>query len=188
MLEVRGPIGGSFVWDGSSPLLGVAGGSGVVPFIAMSRHAFDVGRSDLISLAVSARTHEQLPYAEELAAAGAIVTFTRDENGAEHVGRLSSAKLAPLLAADQRCYVCGSARFTDAAVSWLQELGVTDDSDSGRELRPVGLTEIALTVLRQRARPSGRLTPAGAHSWFSGPSRRDSRREGSSSRRYGPPA
>ena len=38
-LEVRGPIGGWFVWDGDSPAVGVAGGSGVVPLVAMLRHA-----------------------------------------------------------------------------------------------------------------------------------------------------
>ena len=40
-LEVRGPIGGWFVWDGESPALLVAGGYGVVPFVAMLRHARD---------------------------------------------------------------------------------------------------------------------------------------------------
>src|SRR3954462_1335875 len=38
-LEVRGPIGGWFVWDGVSPALLVGGGSGVLPFLAMLRHA-----------------------------------------------------------------------------------------------------------------------------------------------------
>src|SRR5881398_833817 len=42
-LEVRGPIGGWFVWDGETPALLVAGGFGVVPFIAMLRHARDLG-------------------------------------------------------------------------------------------------------------------------------------------------
>src|ERR1700712_2397914 len=52
-LEVRGPIGGWFVWDGTTPALGVAGGSGVVPLVAMLRHARMVGRTDLLRLAVS---------------------------------------------------------------------------------------------------------------------------------------
>src|SRR3954454_8192494 len=38
-LEVRGPIGGWFVWRGHSPALGVGGGSGVVPLVSMLRHA-----------------------------------------------------------------------------------------------------------------------------------------------------
>jgi ferredoxin-NADP reductase len=47
MLQVRGPIGGWFVWDGESPALLVGGGAGVVPFLAMLRHARTLGRTDL---------------------------------------------------------------------------------------------------------------------------------------------
>ena len=43
-LELRGPIGGWFVWDGDVPRVGVAGGTGVVPLVAMLRHARDLGR------------------------------------------------------------------------------------------------------------------------------------------------
>src|SRR3954466_3918031 len=46
-LDVRGPIGGWFVWEGATPALLVGGGSGVVPLVAMLRHARDVGRADL---------------------------------------------------------------------------------------------------------------------------------------------
>ena len=55
-LEVRGPIGGWFVWDGETPALLVAGGYGVVPFVAMIRHARELGRLDLLRVAVSSRT------------------------------------------------------------------------------------------------------------------------------------
>ena len=65
-LDVRGPIGGWFVWDATAPALGVAGGSGVVPFVAMLRHARDAGRAELLRLAVSARSLGDLPYADEL--------------------------------------------------------------------------------------------------------------------------
>src|SRR6201999_4304643 len=63
-LEVRGPIGGWFAWDGSSPALGVGGGSGVVPMISMLRH-----NPDNFRVAVSVRSAEDLPYAGELTAA-----------------------------------------------------------------------------------------------------------------------
>ncbi|HZB19608.1 MAG TPA: FAD-binding oxidoreductase, partial [Blastococcus sp.] len=65
-LEVRGPIGGWFVWDGETPALLVGGGYGVVPFVAMIRHARELGRLDLLRVAVSSRTLAELPYAEEL--------------------------------------------------------------------------------------------------------------------------
>ena len=52
-LEVRGPLGGFFVWDGTSPALLVGGGSGLVPLMAMLRLARRSGRTDLVRLVVS---------------------------------------------------------------------------------------------------------------------------------------
>ena len=69
-LQVRGPIGGWFVWDGVSPALGVGGGTGVVPLVAMARLARDLGSTGHLQLAVSGRNLPELPYADELAAAG----------------------------------------------------------------------------------------------------------------------
>jgi len=66
-LEVRGPIGGWFVWPGDGPALLVGGGSGVVPLMAMLRLARRLGRTSLIRLVVSARSPEDLYYADELA-------------------------------------------------------------------------------------------------------------------------
>jgi ferredoxin-NADP reductase len=57
-LELRGPIGGYFVWDRSSggPLLLIAGGSGVVPFRAMLRHYIATGSDAAVQLLYSARS------------------------------------------------------------------------------------------------------------------------------------
>src|SRR3954452_25103446 len=55
-LEVRGPIGGWFVWDGTTPALLIGGGSGVVPVMAMLRAARRSGTPDLVRLVVSARS------------------------------------------------------------------------------------------------------------------------------------
>ena len=65
-LEVRGPIGGWFVWDGLSPALLVGGGSGVVPLMAMLRLARHTDRAELVRLVVSVRAPRNLYYAEEL--------------------------------------------------------------------------------------------------------------------------
>ena len=56
-LELRGPIGGYFVWDGDDggPLLLVAGGSGVVPLMAMLRHRAHVGSDVPMRLLYSSR-------------------------------------------------------------------------------------------------------------------------------------
>ena len=54
-LEVRGPIGGWFVWRGDTPALLVGGGSGLVPLMAMLRLAHRTGRLELVHLIVSIR-------------------------------------------------------------------------------------------------------------------------------------
>jgi ferredoxin-NADP reductase len=123
-LEVRGPIGGWFVWDGVTPALLVGGGTGVVPLVAMVRHARDLGRLDLLRLAVSARTLAELPYAEELAAAGALIVTTREAHGIRPAARLTAMDLLPLWEPGQTAFVCGSAGFAEAASQLLVGLGM----------------------------------------------------------------
>jgi ferredoxin-NADP reductase len=123
--EVRGPIGGWFVWPGDRSALGIAGGSGVVPLVAMLRHAREVGRSDLLTLAVSARTLGDLPYLAELREDRATLVLSREvAPSGRPAGRLGPGDLAPLLAADQTIYVCGSAGFAEAASGALLRLEV----------------------------------------------------------------
>lgn len=123
-LEVRGPIGGWFVWDGIVPAVGVAGGTGVAPLVAMLRHARDLGSAELLQLAVSARTLGQLPYAAELAAAGAVIALSREPAAGRLAGRLAAAELAPLITAGATYYLCGSTGFTEAASALLMGLQV----------------------------------------------------------------
>ena len=137
-LEVRGPIGGWFVWDGGTPALLVAGGFGVVPFIAMLRHARDLGRSDLLRIAVSARTMAALPYAEELVTAGALVVLTREANGIRPAGRLTAGELVPLWEPGQTAYVCGSPSFAESASRILVDLGQPPSSVRVERFGPSG--------------------------------------------------
>jgi ferredoxin-NADP reductase len=123
VLEVRGPIGGWFVWDGEQPALAVAGGFGVVPFVSMLRTAHDLGRTDLLRIAVSSRTLSGLPYADELADAGALIVLTRIAHGSRPAGRLTAADLLPLVEPGQTGYVCGSSSFAEAAGQLLVGLG-----------------------------------------------------------------
>jgi ferredoxin-NADP reductase len=123
-LEVRGPIGGWFVWDGSQPALGIGGGSGVVPLVAMLRHARDLGRTELLRLAMSARTRADLPYERELSSCGALVALTREPNGTRPAMRLTSEELGPLIASGRTAYVCGSASFAEAMSTMLVDLGM----------------------------------------------------------------
>ena len=76
-LEVRGPIGGWFVWRGDTPALLVGGGSGVVPLMAMLRLARLIGRGDLVRFVVSARTRRDLYYADELPGPETTVVYSR---------------------------------------------------------------------------------------------------------------
>src|SRR4029079_10110972 len=94
-LELGGPIGGWFVWDGSAPAVGVAGGTGLVPLVAMLRHARDLGRPDLIRVVVSARARAELPYPDELG--DQTVLLTREARDGRAAGRLAAADLVPVL-------------------------------------------------------------------------------------------
>jgi ferredoxin-NADP reductase len=137
-LEVRGPIGGWFVWDGETPALLVAGGSGVVPFIAMLRHAKALGRESLLRIAVSSRTLAELPYAEELMDAGALIVLTREAHGIRPAGRMTAGELIPLWEAGQTAYVCGGSSFAESASRILVDLGFPEPSVRVERFGPSG--------------------------------------------------
>jgi ferredoxin-NADP reductase len=128
--EVRGPIGGYFVWeDDGRPVLLVGGGSGVVPLMSMIRSS--EGRSS-IRLLYSSRTLEDVIYREELDRAGPHVevfhTLTREQppGWSGYSRRIDDEMLRELAwpAADApRVFVCGSTRFVDAAADGLLRLG-----------------------------------------------------------------
>lgn len=128
-LEVRGPIGGFFAWAGDTPALLVGGGSGVVPLMAMLRTARRAGRPDLIRLLVSARTPDDLYYADELPGPESAVIWTRaaPPGAGRPVGRITAADVAPLVRGGETVYVCGTPAFADAATAALQEAGVPVD-------------------------------------------------------------
>jgi ferredoxin-NADP reductase len=136
-LECRGPIGRWFAWDGRSRALGIGGGSGVAPLVSMLRHAHDVGRPELLSLAVSARTAEDLPYREELEAAGALVALSRQPGGF----RLDGAAIGAVADPGATAFVCGSARFTLAMESYLLSAGQPEGSIRVERFGPSGEIE-----------------------------------------------
>lgn len=123
-LEVRGPLGGWFVWDADRPALAVGGGTGVVPLVSMLRHAGGMGRLDLLHVVAAGRTMVDLPYSAELAAAGATLALSRQDLPDRPAGRLGSQDLAPLVRDEATAYVCGSAAFAEAASQQLVGLGV----------------------------------------------------------------
>ena len=124
-LEVRGPIGGWFVWDGATPAVLVGGGSGLVPLMAMLRLARRTGRGELVRLVVSVRTPEDLLYAAELPGPETTVVYTRRApgGGARPAGRLTAADLPAPPAPLTTAYVCGSSGFADHATALLLDAG-----------------------------------------------------------------
>jgi ferredoxin-NADP reductase len=133
--ELRGPIGGYFVWDGSceAPVLLVGGGSGVVPLMSMLRHHRAAGSAVDARLLLSARTVDDVLYRDELDAQREPVmvhiTLTRGEppagwNG--FTGRIDREMLAavgPEPAQRPAVYVCGPTPFVEEAARLLVEAG-----------------------------------------------------------------
>ena len=131
-LELRGPIGGYFVWgpEDGGPLLLVAGGSGVVPLMAMLRHRRAAGSDVPARLLYSSRTLEDVIYRGELDELGAVVvhTLTREQPpGWTGYSRRVDAELlgevAWPAAQDPRVFVCGPTPFVETVAGTLVELG-----------------------------------------------------------------
>jgi ferredoxin-NADP reductase len=140
-LEVRGPLGGFFVWHGSTPALLVGGGAGVVPLMAMLRLARRTGRSELVRLVVSTRSPAELFYGAELPGPEASIIYTRStpEDWPRAAGRLMASDIPPLHElGDVTAYVCGSAGFCDTAGDLLVGLGQPVDRIKVERFGPTG--------------------------------------------------
>ena len=134
-LELRGPIGGWFVWEAADPrpVLLAAGGSGIVPLMSMIRARQLAGSAAPFRLVYSVRGPADIIYAAELAqqaAAGLSLSFvytrTAPPGVKARVGRISG----PALAADgwrpaqaPAVFACGPTGFVEAAASLLTRMG-----------------------------------------------------------------
>ncbi len=135
-LELRGPIGGYFVWDEplGGPLLLLAGGSGIVPLRAIARHHSAIASPVELRVLYSARSLGEVIYREELLRLGdhaeveVRLALTREwpEDWEGHRGRVDRDLLAEVSwPAGQRplVYACGPSGFVEAAAGALVELG-----------------------------------------------------------------
>jgi len=133
-LEVRGPIGGYFVWEPADggPLMLIAGGSGVVPLRAILRHRQRSGSAVPARLLYSSRTVDDVIYAAELGqpSAGQEVTLTltrqQPPGWSGRRGRVDGAMLRETgwPAADGPiAYVCGPTSFVETVAAGLTGLG-----------------------------------------------------------------
>jgi len=132
-IELRGPIGGFFIWPEHSdtPVQLIAGGSGVVPFVAMLSHHQETGSPVPVRLLYSVRTDADVIARDELRprnGVDVVLTFTRDVpagwDGPR--GRIDRDKLVGhTVSPDQRpaIMICGSTPFVEAVTRELVALG-----------------------------------------------------------------
>jgi len=151
-LEVRGPIGGYFVWEAplGGPLFLIGGGSGVVPLMAMVRHRARAGMDVRTRLLFSSRGPEEIIYGEELdrlAAAGdgfeVLHTLTRQQppGWTGYARRIDEAMLAEVvepLGTDARTFICGPTALVETAANALVRLGVAPDRVRTERFGPTG--------------------------------------------------
>ncbi len=128
--EVRGPIGGYFVWhtDDGGPLFLAAGGSGVAPMRAILRHRLNRGSDVRARLLYSSRTIEDVIYRVELDGEAVVHTLTRSQPpGWKGYARRVDADLLREVAwpAEDRplAFVCGPTSFVESVAAGLVELG-----------------------------------------------------------------
>ena len=135
-LELRGPIGGYFLWEESlgGPLQLIAGGSGIAPFRSVLRHRVATHSGVPVRLLYSARSFAEVIYREELTRLadhnGVDVGFTLTREWPEgwrgHRGRIDPELLQDVSwppSEQPRIYICGPSPFVETAANILVENG-----------------------------------------------------------------
>ena len=137
-IEVRGPIGGYFVWHAAlgGPLLLIAGGSGIVPLMAMLRHRAAATPRPPTRLLYSSRTQDDIIYADELRDLVArkdglevVHTLTRSQPAGwtGHARRIDDQMLAEVrrpLGDAPLVFICGPTPLVEGAANDLVRIGV----------------------------------------------------------------
>jgi ferredoxin-NADP reductase len=152
-VELRGPIGGYFVWEAGllpAPLLLIAGGSGVVPLMSMLRHRGAVGANNAAAMLYSSRSFEDVIYYEELEKIGKansglqiFHTLTRSQpaDWKSYMRRIDEEMLrgvaGPLGAAVQ-VYICGPTLMVESAANGLLRIGVKENQIRTERFGPTG--------------------------------------------------
>src|SRR5437588_5429653 len=153
-LELRGPIGGYFVWEAQmgGPLLLVAGGSGIVPLIAMLRHRAAVGSTIPTRLLYSSRSPDEVIYRDELdrlisstTMLEVVETVTRMQppGWTGYHRRIDTEMLrAVAWPPDQHplAFICGPTPFVETAATSLVTLGYNPARIKTERFGPTGET------------------------------------------------
>ena len=151
-LELRGPIGGYFVWTSAAmrPVYLLAGGTGITPLMSMLRHRDRRPSRPPALLIYSARTWEDIVYRDELeemtrrdSSFRLVYALTRQQPGdwTGHRGRITKGLLSANWfppAHNPAIYVCGPTSFVETAVNLLAELGFDPLSIKTERFGPSG--------------------------------------------------
>jgi ferredoxin-NADP reductase len=151
-IEVRGPIGGYFVWEATmhEPLLLIAGGSGVVPLMSMIRHRAATGANNPTSLLYSSRNFEDIIYYNELeklrAANNGLQVFhtlTRSQppGWRGYARRIDGAMLKEVagpLGRSVQVFICGPTLLVESAANELAKIGVPANLIRTERFGPTG--------------------------------------------------
>jgi ferredoxin-NADP reductase len=150
--EIRGPIGGYFVWEASlgGPLLLVAGGSGVVPLMAMLRHRERAGSSVPTRLVYSSRGADEIIYRTELemlagneSGLEVLHTLTRSQppgwtGYARRIDERMLAEVAEPLGIGSKVFICGPTALVESAANGLVRLGLPAGQIRTERFGPTG--------------------------------------------------
>jgi ferredoxin-NADP reductase len=150
--EIRGPIGGHFVWDAADggPLFLAAGGSGIVPLMAMVRHRARSRSEAPARLLYSSRSWNDVIYRDELgdlAEQGdgleVVHTLTRSQppgwtGHRRRVDRELLGEVAWPAEGDANAFICGPTAFVEAVASGLVELGYPPERVKTERFGPTG--------------------------------------------------
>ena len=151
-IEVRGPIGGYFVWDAgmADPLLLIAGGSGVVPLMSMIRHRAAAGARNPTTLLYSSRNFEDVIYYNELqkliSANGGLQIFqtlTRSQpvgwkGFSRRIDATMLQEIAGPLGRSVQVFICGPTLMVESAANALVKIGINPDQIRTERFGPTG--------------------------------------------------
>jgi ferredoxin-NADP reductase len=151
-LEVRGPIGGYFVWEATmaEPLLLIAGGSGVVPLMSMLRHRAAAGAKNPASLLYSSRNFEDIIYYNELEKLRSINdgiqvfhTLTRSQppgwkGYARRIDQNMLREVAQPLGRSVQVFICGPTLLVEAVANSLVKMGINSNQIRTERFGPTG--------------------------------------------------
>ena len=150
--EVRGPIGGYFVWEAAmtDPLLLIAGGSGVVPLMSMIRHRAAAGATNPTTLLYSSRSFDDIIYSgewDQLSKSNSGLqifhTLTRSQPAgwkgfARRIDDEILKEVAGPLGKSVQVFICGPTLMVESAANALVRIGLSSDQIRTERFGPTG--------------------------------------------------